>query len=262
MKASTAVTHASIFENSHQHDAIEKTSGLVRFIEVLNDKLRPENIPAFRKPNQVTIPQAPASDRSQDVEVKAARDRRTSSGGSVSESAENDVLLVRVGDPHSTESTSWETISSPTDDAVSEAVSSESISPPLNRFIRIDENGRRHLLPPPGFGPAPKAQPEILPFPRKHDYKKPDIKYGGIALAMARDKEPETNTERGRARTCDLRSHKFASCDQALTQKTTENVNAPSSSAQRPAKQAQFWERMFEIEEDIVYNTRIPISTF
>ncbi|TGJ83231.1 hypothetical protein E0Z10_g5534 [Xylaria hypoxylon] len=65
---------------------------------------------------------------------------------------------------------------------------------PKQRFIREDKNGQRKLLAPPGFHnlpheliSKPEPEPEKLSFERKQCFEKTAVKYGGISLTMMRE---------------------------------------------------------------------------
>lgn len=168
-----------------------------------------------------------------------------------------------------THTTAWKT-----DSESSDAVSSASITPPsLNRFVQIDRDGRRRLLPPPGFGPTPEHKPEPLCFTRKEEYTDLVIPMGGIALAREHEEgSTPLRVRRGpRYVQCELWISLFKSCgidfsnlfspfDQnGQKHESLGHGFVPSAFA---IELGSFGEKIFVTEEELIYDTRIPASTF
>ncbi|KAI2623774.1 hypothetical protein GGS21DRAFT_547037 [Xylaria nigripes] len=240
---------------------IVDTVELISFIKALDNQLLTENRPAFTRKQPIQIPKAPAINALQDLECAAE-------GALSDEVAKESVLggkYVQVDE-----------LPKPTPDArkivtpipdelesspVSDAVSDTSFTPPkhLGRFVRLDKDGRPHVLPPPGFKPfAPervdersghksaqlgfpefKVKPVEPFFQRKYDYRKAGVEKGGISLAREREWWP----------------HK-------VRRSVPDEPVTPIKNCEPKDKEAAFWTRLFEIEEDYVYNGRWPTSTF
>ncbi|KAI0411825.1 hypothetical protein F5X98DRAFT_367757 [Xylaria grammica] len=135
---------------------------------------------------------------------------------------------------------------------------------PKQRFVQEGKNGQRNLLPPPGFNNlAPKIinevepEPEKLTFERRQDFKKPSVKYGGISLAVMRE-QPERFEK--------LKNRRSSKKHKSAPKKHGRSKSQPMISVTVDGKttcwQSWFLKGVFDAEEDLLYNTRWPASSF
>ncbi|KAI1164793.1 hypothetical protein F5B18DRAFT_650447 [Nemania serpens] len=175
------------------------------------------------------------------------------------------------------------------------AISDTSFTPPrqieISRFAHLDEEGRRHVLAPPGFrNVAPRyiyedyEVPAELSFERRTDYKKSDVQYGGISLAVMKQKAAQlTKTRKVRFEVAPI-SHDDTPKAQAAPiafQPTTlepiglsptslsliyapSTTSSPTSTTDQPVAvwSSPFMKGVFEAENDLLYDSRWPASTF
>ncbi|KAJ8106243.1 hypothetical protein ONZ43_g7129 [Nemania bipapillata] len=197
--------------------------------------------------------------------------------------------------------------------SVSDAISDTSFTPPksLGKCARIDEQGRRHVLAPPGcreaspppkntrftfldrqkgtkFLVAPPGYHHILPreieeepqkretvsFERKENYGKSEVTCGGIAQAVQESQqrpmtsrkirfgvEPPKQASNGR---------QAVARRQNVHLELTPPSSPPSSSPPPPPSigravagwTSEFHRKVFEAENDLVFDGRWPASTF
>ncbi|KAI3332812.1 hypothetical protein F4824DRAFT_514155 [Ustulina deusta] len=149
-------------------------------------------------------------------------------------------------------------------------------APKKQRFVKKDNKGRRHLLPPPGFhGKAPRPvqepepEPKKLTFERKRDFKKPNVKCGGISLAVIHEKgsrAERAGKSRSAAKRPDIPNKPVPFNREGVPKRHVPSDNQPTMSAARDGKTAHwesaFLKGVFEIEEDLLYSSRWPASTF
>ncbi|KAI0469238.1 hypothetical protein F4859DRAFT_523041 [Xylaria cf. heliscus] len=156
---------------------------------------------------------------------------------------------------------------------------------PQSRFIYGDRQGRKHLMPPPGFrGALPKLLSEIpsepkvkLTFERKKDFKK-EFKarqgiQGGISLARMREQSSYANEKNKKTENKTKKKEKKMKkkCSFEVSQ-TIPQKEQPASPKQpevpRPAGrliggwESAFLKGIFDAEEDLLYSSRWPASTF
>ncbi|KAI8944452.1 hypothetical protein F4801DRAFT_585413 [Xylaria longipes] len=134
-----------------------------------------------------------------------------------------------------------------------------------SRFVRGDENGQKHLMPPPGFrGALPKLidePPVALKFERRKDFKnefeKRQVTHGGISLAAMR----EQSQPKGKKNKCSFAVRQ--------SEPKKEQPPSPKKMAGSPPTdrlsggwESAFVKGVFDAEEDLIYSGRWPASTF
>ncbi|KAI1281510.1 hypothetical protein F5Y07DRAFT_411606 [Xylaria sp. FL0933] len=161
--------------------------------------------------------------------------------------------------------------------------------PQQQRFIREDAAGRQHLLPPPGFhgaAPKPMAQfswdPMTPSFEKKRHFKKPFMAPGGVSLiAQAVKQEREAcgvspKNTRGTALRFMVRQDMPMPMHNQPVQRKPLPPMSPLShlpplpkAKQPPTRDSKneswscwFSKGVFEMEEDLLYNSPYTISTF
>ncbi|KAI1745813.1 hypothetical protein F4680DRAFT_443283 [Xylaria scruposa] len=215
------------------------------------------------------------------------------------EKPQDRVSEIRIQEPQS-KAGSWHTVSEAEkqqDD--SNAISDTSFTPPKNlaRCARYDDEGRRHMLPPPGFGDAaPKQQqqqsrfiqgdakgrkhlmpppgfhgalpklidetPVALKFERKRDFKKDfekrQVTHSGISLAVM---HKQSSRSEGKKKKCS-----FAVCSsvskKAQGASLKKPVESPAADRLIGGWESAFLKGVFDAEEDLLYSSRWPASTF
>ncbi|KAF2963463.1 hypothetical protein GQX73_g10110 [Xylaria multiplex] len=139
---------------------------------------------------------------------------------------------------------------------------------PKQRFVREDKNRQRKLLPPPGFDDLAPAhiievqqEPEGLTFERKRVFKNPAVKFGGISLAMMREQPQRFE----KLRQMHSEKRKDAS-KKHKSKKHQRSQSQPLISVTTDGKtthwQSWFLKGVFDAEEDLLYNSRWPASSF
>ncbi|KAI0205588.1 hypothetical protein F4808DRAFT_472270 [Astrocystis sublimbata] len=151
----------------------------------------------------------------------------------------------------------------------------QQLKPQKTRFVTTDLLGQRHLMPPPGlpgvwFQPLNECRGEHsrpLTFERKRDFKeefqtRQQETAGGIALAVAREKEARSEENKNKKE----RRCTFSVC-QDPPKNTTSNTYKKRAKPRPQNQLIDGWESrtlkgIFDAEEDLLYNTRWPASTF
>ncbi|KAJ8130508.1 hypothetical protein O1611_g3123 [Lasiodiplodia mahajangana] len=140
-----------------------------------------------------------------------------------------------------------------------------------SRFIHADLEGKRHLLPPPGFsGLFPKhieehpVGPCILSFKRRNDFKKAEEQCGGISLAVMKERESSKTPRKVRFAMALTRPTGYCPIPPSRRAiPTSMPPPLPSATDRRVAGwSSPFAKRLFEIENELLYDGRWPISTF
>ncbi|KAI0423850.1 hypothetical protein F5Y09DRAFT_354482 [Xylaria sp. FL1042] len=142
-------------------------------------------------------------------------------------------------------------------------------APKQHRFIQEDSAGRQHLLPPPGFhGAAAKCMDEFdewetvtsLSFERKRNVHEYTVPRGGVSLITV-GLEPHKRVWGETPKTCRAL---------ILPERYRTKVPRRSFPKKKPLARgttAAFWESslekgIFDTENDLLHNSRWPVSTF
>ncbi|KAI0550312.1 hypothetical protein F4679DRAFT_583562 [Xylaria curta] len=211
------------------------------------------------------------------------------------ENPQEQVSEIRIQEPQS-EADSWHTVSEAEkqqDD--SDAISDTSFTPPKHlarcaryddegrrlpppglgdaapkqqsRFVCGDEDGREHLMPPPGFhGALPKLideAPVALKFERKMDFKKDLEKRQGGASLVAMHKQ-SSRSEGKKKKKCSFEVSTSFSSVSKEEQSASYKKLAESPTAGRLIEgwESAFLKGVFDAEEDLLYSSRWPASSF
>ncbi|KAI0158137.1 hypothetical protein GGR57DRAFT_36211 [Xylariaceae sp. FL1272] len=135
----------------------------------------------------------------------------------------------------------------------SAAISSTPPTPhPAHRLVRFDKAGRRFLAPP----IYPPAEPY---FARKRVLPKPAAGSSGISLGLSHESRLMHML---RCRACttshsDIEANHTAKHQVAEREEPKNTENKTSTASKAP-----YYGPLWQAEEDLVYNTRIPMSTF
>ncbi|KAI0406346.1 hypothetical protein F4802DRAFT_596372 [Xylaria palmicola] len=146
------------------------------------------------------------------------------------------------------------------------------------RYTLIDPKGYNYLMPPPGFhGILPRmiAEPPkpklVLKFEKKQVPKALAVACGGISLAVMGDRlSPSSKGKKIMfAGPVELREHRNMPSVVPLTTPLTTPPQSPVTPTIMPTEgravegwQSEFMKGVFEAEEDLVFNGRLPVSTF
>lgn len=149
------------------------------------------------------------------------------------------------------------------------------------RFIHEDDQGRKHMLPPLRFEDVtPKsldgvpAEMSGLSFERRSNYKKPEVKHGGISLAvMSQKSSPPTRKKKVTFAVTSPHDDKpktqvaptTLNPKRQAAQTTLPSANLPpASNADQPVAiwTSPFLKGIFDTENDLLYDSRWPVSTF
>ncbi|KAI1147771.1 hypothetical protein F4825DRAFT_455155 [Nemania diffusa] len=139
-----------------------------------------------------------------------------------------------------------------------------------NRFIFEDPEGKKHLIPPPGFRDlfpmkiektTYTANEPTFSFQRKDNFEKLEAKYGGISLALMAEKKLAVATPRKMRFSMDPTG--YHAIPRSETERPT-SLPPPPPTSNRPVAgwSSSFAKNIFDIENDILYNGRLPVSTF
>ncbi|KAI0113590.1 hypothetical protein GGR51DRAFT_556739 [Nemania sp. FL0031] len=142
-----------------------------------------------------------------------------------------------------------------------------------SRFIHIDLEGKRHLLPPPGFrGLFPMKIEEhpvvrcTLSFKRRDDFKKAETQCGGISLAVLEEKNaPRAETKiRFNMEPMGPMPTGYRPISPSERAIPTSMPPPPPSPTDRRVAgwSSQFAKNLFEAENELLYDGPWPISTF
>ncbi|KAI1267772.1 hypothetical protein F5Y18DRAFT_310425 [Xylariaceae sp. FL1019] len=135
----------------------------------------------------------------------------------------------------------------------STAISDTSFTPPpVHQLIRFDKAGRRFLAPP----ICPPSEPQ---FARTSVPQKSATRSSGISLAL--NEEPKlAHILLCRVCTTSRRSHPNIEANHSPKRRVAERE--VSKSSESIESQGPYYGLLWQAEEDLVYNTRIPVSTF
>ncbi|KAI0451854.1 hypothetical protein F5B21DRAFT_527381 [Xylaria acuta] len=139
-----------------------------------------------------------------------------------------------------------------------------------SRFVCKGVNGQKHLMPPPGFrGALPKLidepcrkPPVALKFERKKDFKKEfekrQVTHGGISLAVMREQPTRSKEEKNKC------SFEVRQSVPEKEKPAVPKTRAGSSPTNRliGGWESAFLKGIFDAEEDLLYSSRWPASTF
>ncbi|TRX92309.1 hypothetical protein FHL15_006924 [Xylaria flabelliformis] len=289
------------------------TLDFVKVLKLMNEKHIASDISAFLRKSRVDGSNKWTCGPQENVKLNIADiinhsvsgdnepgSKRASPSSVRGEEPQDQVSEIRISESQSVAG-SWHTVTeAEKEQDDSDAISDTSFTPPkhLARYARYDDEGRRHMLPPPGFGDAaPKQQkqsrfvhgdakgrehlmpppgfrgahpklidesPVALTFERK-DFKKESEKrqvtHSGISLAMTRKQSSRSEGKKNK-RSLDV----SAGCSSVSKKEQSASLKKPTES---PATDHLIggWESallkgVFDAEEDLLYGSRWPASTF
>ncbi|RYC54883.1 hypothetical protein CHU98_g11324 [Xylaria longipes] len=262
------IRQAPTVKKLRQQVLVNKSGNEVDFtklLKLMNKKYTPSDISAFLQQNR----------------------NRASLSGFRGDKPKDQVSEIRAPEPQPT-GVSWQTDESG-------AISDTSFTPPKNlakcarfddegrrhilpppgfgdaapkqqsRFVHGDENGRKHLMPPPGFrGALPKLidePPVALKFERRKDFKnefeKRQVTHGGISLAAMR----EQSQPKGKKNKCSF-AVRQSEPKKEQPPSPKKMAGSPPTDRLNGGWESAFVKGVFDAEEDLIYSGRWPASTF